>query len=224
MAQDLLALVDALKLKRPAVIGHDWGGSFVPIAVYREREKFSCMVIIDAPLGRELRSLNSWYIWAINNLSPWIDNQLKRQNLFPQSIIRFWTWIENQEAFTEEDISHYVEAYYQPGTLEAWLALYRSVWQGPSGKAYEAFNQVVFDRSPVNFTWSAPVKPDIAVPTLLIWGEEDPALPVQLAHRLKRVWNEMELHVLPDCGHFPHEEKPKEVNTLLLNFLSQVLS
>ncbi|MGH7806595.1 MAG: alpha/beta fold hydrolase [Thermodesulfobacteriota bacterium] len=69
-----------------------------------------------------------------------------------------------------------------------------------------------------------PVKSDIAVPTPLIWNEEDPALPVQLAYRLKRVWSEMELHNVTDCGHFPHEEKPKEVNTLLLKFLSPILS
>lgn len=224
MAEDLLALVDSLGLKKPAVIGHDWGGSIVPIAVYREQERFSRMVIIDAPLGRELRPLNSWYIWMINNLTPWVDDQLKRRDLFPHSIIRFWTWIENQGAFTEEDINHYTETYYQPGTLEAWLALYRSVWHGPSGKAYEAYKRVVFNHSPVNFAWSAPVKPDTVVPTLLIWGEEDPALPVQLAYRLKRVWSEMQLYVLPNCGHFPHEEKPKEVNTLLLDFLSPLLS
>jgi len=224
MAEDLLALVDALGFEKPAVIGHDWGGSIVPIAVYRAQKKFDRMVIINGALGRELRPLNSWYIWVINNLSPWVDTQLKRQDLFPHSIIRFWTWIENQNAFTEEDISHYTEAYYQPGTVEAWLALYRGIWQGPSGKAYEALRQVVFSRSPINFAWSAPLKPDIAVPTLLIWGEEDHALPVQLAYRLKRVWSEMELCVLPDCGHFPHEEKPKEVNTLLLKFLSPMLS
>jgi pimeloyl-ACP methyl ester carboxylesterase len=116
-----------------------------------------------------------------------VDAQLKRRDLFPHSVIRFWTWIENQNAFTEEDISHYTEAYYQPGTVEAWLTLYRSVWHGASGKVYEAYRQVVFSHSSVNFAWSAPVKPDIAVPTLLIRGEEDPALPVQLAYRLKRV-------------------------------------
>lgn len=224
MAEDLLSLVDVLGLEKPAVIGHDWGGSIVPIAVYREPKKFDRMIIIDAPLGRELRPLNSWYIWMINNLTPWVDSQLKRRDLFPHSVIRFWTWIENQSAFTEGDISHYTEAYYQPGTLEAWLALYRSVWHGPSGKAYETYRQAVFNQSPINLNWSAPVKPDISVPTLLIWGEEDPALPVQLAHRLKRVWSEMELCVLPDCGHFPHEEKPKDVNAALFKFLSPMLS
>jgi haloacetate dehalogenase len=224
MAEDLLALVDALGLKMPAVIGHDWGGSIVPIAVYREPKKFSRMVIIDGALGRELRPLNSWYIWMINNLSPWVDDQLKRQDLFPHSIIRFWTWMENQNAFTEKDIKHYTEAYYQPGTVEAWIALYRSIWQGSSGKTYETLRQVVLSQSPVNSSWPAHVKPNIQVPTLLIWGEEDPALPVQLAYRLKRVWGEMELCVLPDCGHFPHEEKPKEVNALLLKFLSPMLS
>lgn len=224
MADDLTALIDTLGLEKPAVIGHDWGGSIVPIAVYRAKEKFDRMVIIDGTLGRELRPLNSWYIWAINNLTPLVDGQLKRQDLFPHSVIRFWTWIENQASFTDEDINHYTETYYQPGTLEAWLALYRSVWHGPVGKAYETCRQVVFSRSPIDFTWSAPVKPDIAAPTLLIWGEEDPALPVQLAHRLKRVWDEMGLHVLPDCGHFPHEEKPDEVNNLLIQFFLPMLS
>lgn len=224
MAEDLVALVRALGLNKPAVLGHDWGGSIVPIAVYREPDMFSRMIIADAPLGRELRPLNSWYIWMINNLSPWIDRQLKRRDLFPHSIIRFWTWVENQHAFTEDDMNHYRETYFQEGTLEAWLSLYRSVWHGPSGKAYETSGEVVFSHPPVSVSWSAPIKPDIKIPTLLIWGEEDPALPVQLAYRLKRVWPEMELFVLPDCGHFPHEEKPEEFNRRLFDFLSPLLS
>jgi pimeloyl-ACP methyl ester carboxylesterase len=223
MAEDLVALVDALGLERPAVIGHDWGGSIVPVAAHQAKEKFSRMAVINGALGREIRPFNSWYIWAINNLAPWVDGRLKRRDLFPHGIIRFWAWVENQAAFTEEDINHYSEVYHQSGTLEAWLALYRSIWRGPSGKAYDDYNQAVFSRPPVDLTWAAPVKPDIAVPTLLIWGEEDPALPVQLAHRLKRVWGELGLSILPDCGHFPHEEKPDEVNALLLEFLSPML-
>lgn len=223
MADDLIALIDALGLQKPALIGHDWGGSIVPIAVQRAQNRFSCMVVIDAPLGRELRPLNSWYIWAMNKLVPWADGYLSRRELFPQSIIRFWAWIENQDAFTAEDIDHYSAAYYSPGTIEAWLSLYRSVWSGPVGNAYETYEKVIFKREPSVLKWNAPKKPSVDIPAMLIWGEEDPALPVQLAHRLKRIWEELELHVIPDCGHFPHEEKPEEVNRLLLKFLSPIM-
>jgi hypothetical protein len=30
----------------------------------------------------------------------------------------------------------------------------------------------------------------------------------------------MEVHAIPECGHLPHDEKPEEINRLLINFLA----
>jgi hypothetical protein len=41
---------------------------------------------------------------------------------------------------------------------------------------------------------------------------------------MPRVWAEMAsnlvTHASPECGHLPHEEKPEEINRLLIDFLA----
>jgi pimeloyl-ACP methyl ester carboxylesterase len=61
----------------------------------------------------------------------------------------------------------------------------------------------------------------IDVPTLIVWGDEDPSIPVEFAHRLHRDIRGSELHVLPGVGHLPHEERPQEAAALMLQFMSK---
>jgi pimeloyl-ACP methyl ester carboxylesterase len=61
----------------------------------------------------------------------------------------------------------------------------------------------------------------IAVPTLIVWGERDPSIPVEFAHRLHRDIGGSELHVLPDVGHLPHEERPQDTAALIQDFMSR---
>jgi pimeloyl-ACP methyl ester carboxylesterase len=61
----------------------------------------------------------------------------------------------------------------------------------------------------------------IDLPTLIIWGDEDPSIPVEFARRLHRDIRGSELHVLPRVGHLPHEERPQETASLILNFMSK---
>ncbi len=45
--------------------------------------------------------------------------------------------------------------------------------------------------------------PQIAAPTLLLWGEEDRETPVEMANRLKSLLPRSKLIVLPGRGHYP---------------------
>ena len=57
-------------------------------------------------------------------------------------------------------------------------------------------------------------------PTLLIWGRQDPIVPVDLGRRLARALPGARLVEL-DGGHVPHLERPREVLDLLLAFLGR---
>ncbi|WMV53340.1 hypothetical protein MTR67_046725 [Solanum verrucosum] len=62
--------------------------------------------------------------------------------------------------------------------------------------------------------------PKITQPTLIIWGEYDQILPLELAHRLKRHLSEnAELVIIKDAGHAINMEKPKELFQQLKSFL-----
>jgi len=61
--------------------------------------------------------------------------------------------------------------------------------------------------------------PEIEAPTLIIWGVQDPIIPVTHAHLAHQMIRNSQLHILDRCGHVPQIEKPEEFNRLVLEFL-----
>jgi pimeloyl-ACP methyl ester carboxylesterase len=108
-------------------------------------------------------------------------------------------------AFTSEDIERYVGAMARPGALTATLNYYRALLRNP-GKT-----RALLER--------------IEAPVLVIWGERDRFLSRRLAEP-SPLWVPNLLHVerLPDASHWVAEDRPLEVNTLLLDFLRSPLS
>ncbi len=64
--------------------------------------------------------------------------------------------------------------------------------------------------------------PTIKVPTLLIWGQQDPITPVQVAPQFLALLPDAQLHIINECGHVPTQEKPIEFMKYLLMFLSKI--
>ena len=62
----------------------------------------------------------------------------------------------------------------------------------------------------------------ITQPTLIVWGERDPVVPVAFALRLDDDIPDSERHVLPQTGHVPHEERPADVARMIAEFLTRV--
>jgi pimeloyl-ACP methyl ester carboxylesterase len=60
---------------------------------------------------------------------------------------------------------------------------------------------------------------EIDVPTLLLWGRQDPAVPLWVGRRLAGVLPRSTLCVLERCGHMPAEERPEESLAALRAFL-----
>lgn len=64
--------------------------------------------------------------------------------------------------------------------------------------------------------------PGLSVPSLLIWGEEDPVVPLNLGIRLARELPLARLVRLPGVGHLPPEESPEESLSAVLEFLREL--
>jgi pimeloyl-ACP methyl ester carboxylesterase len=60
---------------------------------------------------------------------------------------------------------------------------------------------------------------EISVPALLLWGEEDQIVPIEVAHRLHQDLPNSELVLLPQVGHLPHEEEPRRTLDHIEQFL-----
>jgi pimeloyl-ACP methyl ester carboxylesterase len=59
----------------------------------------------------------------------------------------------------------------------------------------------------------------LGLPTLLLWGRDDKTVPFEHNDDLRTAIPQAEFHVVDNCGHIPHYEKPDEVNPILLEFL-----
>jgi pimeloyl-ACP methyl ester carboxylesterase len=60
----------------------------------------------------------------------------------------------------------------------------------------------------------------IAVPVLLIWGEKDEIVPLEVGRKLAGNIPNSKLVVIPDCGHVPQEECPGRAIEAMESFLS----
>ena len=56
----------------------------------------------------------------------------------------------------------------------------------------------------------------------MIWGEEDIALGKELTYGTGRFVPDLRIHYIPNCSHWVQQERPGEVNTLMLDFLSDL--
>jgi len=62
---------------------------------------------------------------------------------------------------------------------------------------------------------------NIAVPTLIIWGDKDTVIDIQFSNLLHNEIVNSELVLIPDCGHSPQEEKPLETAEVIAKFLGE---
>jgi pimeloyl-ACP methyl ester carboxylesterase len=77
-------------------------------------------------------------------------------------------------------------------------------------------------------TWTADMReleqllPELRdVPTLLVWGDKDPAVYVSSMESLARNFTHVKKVVFRGIGHLPYEECPEQFNAALIDFLTQ---
>jgi pimeloyl-ACP methyl ester carboxylesterase len=101
--------------------------------------------------------------------------------------------------FTDADLARYAEAAAVPGALTAMLAWYRAALRRPPPR---------------------PPTLRVAPPVLLLWGEQDVALGVELVAPSAALCDRVEVVRLPGAGHWVQHEEPEQVSALLLDFLA----
>ena len=62
---------------------------------------------------------------------------------------------------------------------------------------------------------------DIVAPTAIVWGAEDPFLPVGIGRRLTAEIPGSSIAVVPDVRHFTPEEAPEKVADVLTELLAR---
>ncbi|WP_458188757.1 alpha/beta fold hydrolase [Haladaptatus sp. NG-WS-4] len=221
---DVLGLLDYFDAETAHVVGHDWGGAIAWETAIRHPERVDRLVVLNAPhpeaFRRELRNpvqlRRSWYMFYFQ--LPWLPERFlsARNYRLVEELFREGT--ENPDAFSEADVRRYVEAAAQPGALTAAIDYYRALFREQARTELRNLfdNLSRGDSSPRSARSSV-----VRVPTLLVWGENDTALGIELTEGLEQWVPDIRIERLPDASHWVQNDRPERVNELLVEFLQE---
>jgi pimeloyl-ACP methyl ester carboxylesterase len=189
--------MNALDVDRFDLVGHDWGGIIAWKMALDYPDRIRRLVVLNAPFRRWRPKPDVFFFWL-----PFLPELIFRQwnDAVLEEILHRGSY-DPERAFTAEDVKIYQEAFRRPGVHRAALTYYRSLWR--SARAMTA------DR-----------KRKIEVPTLVLWGVSDPALPVDRTFGMEKDIRDFRICYIPMAGHFVQEEQPELVNEHLLTFLT----
>ncbi len=61
----------------------------------------------------------------------------------------------------------------------------------------------------------------ISIPTLIVWGEDDPVIPIQYADGFVSSMKDCRFYRMDGCGHTPYVDEPQKFAELVLDFLGK---
>jgi pimeloyl-ACP methyl ester carboxylesterase len=205
LVQDIVHLIDASGQREAMIAAHDWGAVVAWALAGRHPERVRKLAILNVPhpgpMGRALlgghrrQMLKSWYVafFQIPHLPEWM---LSRSNYRP--LKRALMRSARPGTFSAIDLAEYARAWAQAGALSAMIGWYRGlrVLLAPEQR------RTLLKR--------------ITAPTLILWGEDDLALEVEVAEESLHWLDHGRMVRFPDVSHWIAEEIPDTVTRHLL--------
>jgi pimeloyl-ACP methyl ester carboxylesterase len=197
-ADRVIDAMDALGMERADIAGHSHGGAVAMMVAARHPERVRSLVLF-APVnpfcplaGRMVRMYSTVPGRWLAKCAPFVPRRLQW--------IAIGRMYGDPARVGEECIREYMAGLRVSGTVDHILEIVH-LWFGEIAKLQD-------------------VLPKIAnVPTLLVWGDRDPAVSVASGERLKQEMRAAELRVIPGGGHVVFEELPEESNRVMLEWL-----
>ena len=193
--------------------GHDWGAPIAyGIAQLRPDliDKFSCASV---PHGINVQTAfltngdqqrMSWYMFFFQLPIAEVAVPLNDYE-FIHRLWREWSPdLKEYKDFSEKVVS----ILDKPNVLSKALAYYRSTFQ--ESLQLDRINQKSLE------LLSSKIQPAC----LYFHGKNDGCIDYKLSNGMKEYFEDLEIKILEDCGHFLHIEKPDEFNEELLNFFT----
>ena len=214
LAQDAVALIGALGYERAAVFGHDWGAVAAYGAAVLAPDRVTRLITAAVPHGAAFptalltnydQQRRSWYMFFFQ--TPFADGAVPFDDF--RFLERLWQDWSPGWAYPAEDMAALKDTFRQPGVLSAALGYYRETLNPANQHAELAEVQARIAISP------------IAVRTLYFHGARDGCVGAELLEGMEQLFPQgLETVILPDAGHFLHQEQPDVVNRRLLEFLA----
>jgi pimeloyl-ACP methyl ester carboxylesterase len=203
LAQDVARLIDGLGERRAHVVGHDWGAGVAWCFAMAYPDRLARLAVLNGPhperllsaMRRPAQLAKSWYIFLFQ--VPWLPEQALARRGYATLVRAIRDEPTRPGAVTNEDVAAYRSAWSQPGALTAMLNWYRAMLRPGS---------------------AAPLR-RIDAPTLVLWGEADPHLGVDLATPKPELVPNARIVRLAGASHWVQHDEPERVNDALVEWL-----
>lgn len=198
LGEDVIALIKALGVEKAVIVGHDWGAEAVSAAVGLTPQSVEKLVMVAIPHRTQIPK-RPGLAWAARHfvtlrLPGAVGRFCANDFAMVDELCRRWSpaWRP-----TPEELRPVKQAFAQPGSANAALGYYRAV-------------------SPFTPPF---MKARIAVPTLAVCGDADPAVTPGDFERARRQFSGRYEVAVIGGGHFCHRESPEAFVAAVTKFL-----
>lgn len=216
IVEDLRLLATGLGYESFVMVAHDWGGAIAWNFAIALPQLLQKLIIVNAP-------------------HPYLFTRALAEDPSQRKSSAYMNWLraEGSEAALAKDDFKLVESLLTslgqsptPWFTDEVRAQYHACWsRGLTGGVnyYRASplhpptddhpGPLKLELDPENFR--------IKVPTRVIWGEQDTALPKGLLDGLDGVVDDLKVERIPEGSHWVIHEQPQRINLLIRNFLNE---
>jgi len=190
-ADRTVQLFDALGIDRACVVGHDVGGGVAQSMAVRHPRRVSRLCLVDSVAfeswpTREVRLARAVLPVARHLPAAWLVPMIRG------GLLRGYS----DQGRGTHSVTHYVRPF-----------------GGPDGR--DALVRHLIELDARDTARLAPRLKEVAQPTAIVWGEQDPFLPLGMARRLQDAIPHSTLDVIAGGRHFTPEEAPSRITDAL---------
>lgn len=214
IVDDLRLLIAHLGYQQATVVAHDWGGAVCWNMAIALPALFEKLIIINSP-------------------HPYLFMQALATDPTQKASSEYMNWLRNpgsEDALAKDDFALMDGFFNGMGQGDAaWFdadtqAAYHACWaRGLSGgvnyyRASPLHPPTETNPGPLKLNLN-PADFQVKVPTRVIWGENDKALPKTLLDGLENFVDDIQIQRIPEGSHWVIHEQPERVNRLIRQFL-----
>ncbi len=214
---DVFLMADALGIAKFTIVGHDWGGAIAwGVALGGQHMRVERAVIANAPHPAIFQKLlythpgqreASQYIRGFRDTA---NDPLIKDAGLTGLLLKEVKW-DRPSAMEPEEREALLRDWQNRDAAFGMLNYYRA--SPIDVPTMDAPFEVPESYAPLTL-------PKLTIPTLVIWGLDDLALPPENLGGLEDIIDPLTIEKVPDCGHFVPWEAPDAVNAAMERFLA----
>ena len=208
-ADDILALADHLGLDRFGIVTHDLGAVLAMDFGRRLPERVPGLFFFNCPNP----GVGARWAEADHHIEVWYQSfhrlpvahelvglSADTVRIYFRHFLEHWSY----QGCMAAELEHWVDTYAKPGRVEGSFKFYKSWAETRLRIAREG----------------PPKLPKITVPARVLWGAEDPVNKPEWRDNLPDYFENVQIDLAPEAGHFVHYDQPDLANAEITKFFN----